>query len=126
MHLHIDIVGTCNLRCPSCPVGNTGVSATSPSKKMQLSLLSSILDKADRELGQYSVGFFNWTEPLLHPDLPELCREVVRRGKYLALSSNLNIRRDYEEFIPFVNELCISLSGATQKTYEKTHRGGAY
>jgi len=124
MHIHIDIVGTCNLRCPSCPVGNTSPSATVPSKKMSLELLAKILDKADTDLGNYSVGFFNWTEPLLHPQLPLLCKEVKKRGRYLALSSNLNITRDYSEFLPYVDELCLSLSGFSQKVYAKTHAGG--
>jgi len=124
MHIHIDIVGTCNLRCPSCPVGNTSPSATVPSKKMSLELLAKILDKADREIGNYSVGFFNWTEPLLHPQLPLLCKEVKKRGRYLALSSNLNITRDYSEFLPYVDELCLSLSGFSQQVYAQTHTGG--
>lgn len=124
MHIHIDIVGTCNLRCPSCPVGNTSPSATVPSKKMSIELLARILDKADLEIGSYSVGFFNWTEPLLHPQLPLLCKEVKKRGRYLALSSNLNITRDYSEFLPYVDELCLSLSGFSQEIYAKTHTGG--
>ena len=125
MHFHIDIVGTCNLRCPSCPVGNTGASPTDVSKRMSPELLSQILDKADREFGSYSVGFFNWTEPLLHPQLRELCQIVGERGKYLCLSSNLNISRNYEDFLPWVNEFCISLSGFTQEVYQINHQGGS-
>ncbi len=91
---------------------------------MSLELLRKILDKADREISNYSVGFFNWTEPLLHPELPSMCKEVHSRGKYLALSSNLNIKRNYSEIVPYVNEWCISLSGFSQDTYGKTHKGG--
>lgn len=53
-----------------------------------------------------------------------MCREVNSRGKYLALSSNLNIKRNYAEILPYVNEWCISLSGFSQDTYGRTHKGG--
>src|SRR5262245_16821 len=44
--LTVDIVGTCNLRCPSCPVENVG---TNPSGLMSLDLFARIVDKARRE-----------------------------------------------------------------------------
>lgn len=61
---------------------------------------------------------------MLHPELPSMRKEVHSRGKYLALSSNLNIKRNYSKIVPYVNKWCISLSGFSQDTYGKTHKGG--
>src|SRR5580704_9218285 len=39
--LLVDIVGGCNLRCPSCPVGN--MPATNPAGLMDMNLFASII-----------------------------------------------------------------------------------
>ena len=88
----IDIVGTCNLRCPTCPVGN------SPVRKlgfMDLALFTSIIDKIGRECPcpRPHINLYNWGEPLLHPDLPEMIRILRSAGMRSHLSSNLNIKR---------------------------------
>ncbi|MEJ0067494.1 MAG: hypothetical protein WDO24_00595 [Pseudomonadota bacterium] len=65
--LYIDVFGFCNLRCPSCPVGNIGdVGAHFTKGVMSPALLNAILEKANREILIERVGLFNWTEPLLH------------------------------------------------------------
>jgi hypothetical protein len=61
----LDIVGTCNLRCPSCPNGNAP-ELRSRSGIMAPRLLEAILDKALGECEPALVSLFNWTEPLLH------------------------------------------------------------
>src|SRR3954467_8278947 len=87
--LDVDIVGTCNLRCPSCPVGNSPELRTR-SGTMPLELLEAILDKAMGECRLTYVGLFNWTEPFLHPRLPEMIAAVRSRQLPCALSTNLN------------------------------------
>ena len=68
MAFYIDVFGFCNLRCPSCPVGNwSDDPAVFHHGLMSKELLGAILDKAMRECRVRSVGLFNWTEPLLHP-----------------------------------------------------------
>ena len=121
--LKIDIVGSCNLRCPSCPVGNLGY--VNPTGLLDLDLFRRILEKADREYQLHMVSLFNWGEPFLHPELPELIRIVRRRGLRCQISSNLNIMRNEEEVLRAEpNRFRISLSGITQETYGKTHARG--
>ena len=74
--LDVDIVGTCNLRCPSCPVGGS-LELRTRSGIMPRELLESILDKAMSECRLTYVGLFNWTEPFLHPRLPDM---ILRRS----------------------------------------------
>jgi len=122
--LDLDIVGTCNLRCPSCPVGNSPELRTR-SGVMSQELLEAILDKAICECRLTCVGLFNWTEPFLHPKLPDMIRAVRSRGLPCALSSNLNVTCDFHEVLRAdPTSLRVSLSGFTQETYGKTHRHG--
>ncbi len=121
---NIDIVGTCNLKCPSCPVGNWG-EFSEAGQYMSPELLSRVLDKAQSECYITGVGLFNWTEPLLHPNLPEMVSVVQSKGLPCYLSSNLNILKNVEEvFKRNLYQFRVSLSGFTQEIYSRTHRGG--
>ena len=122
----IDVVGTCNLRCPTCPVGNFAA-ADRPKGFMPVKLFERILDKivAERVAERPQVWLYNWGEPLLHPDLPALIRAVHARGLTVHLSSNLNVERGILEMARAdPDELKISLSGFTPETYGRTHVRG--
>src|SRR5690242_4066822 len=77
----IDIVGTCNLRCPSCPVGN--VVSDTPKGFMPLDQLRQILAKIAADQGpgkRLFIDLYNWGEPTLHPDLAACVRLVHEFG----------------------------------------------
>lgn len=121
--LTVDIVGTCNLRCPSCPVGNMG--PVNESGLMSEELFRKIVTKAIDECGIRSVMLFNWTESLLHPRLPDFVRFVKARQLYCMLSSNLNVVHDIDALLRArPDHIRISLSGFTQDVYGRTHRRG--
>jgi len=120
----IDIVGTCNLRCPTCPVGN---SPERPKGFMKLAMFEQIIEKIRREspVPNPQINLYNWGEPLLHPDLPTMIRLLRRAGMRSHLSSNLNIKRGLEAVIAAApDELKISLSGFSQQTYARSHARG--
>jgi MoaA/NifB/PqqE/SkfB family radical SAM enzyme len=120
----IDVLGACNLRCPSCPQGNVK-DFQLPGGFMEPELLRRIIRKAKSECRVAGIGLFNWAEPLLHPELPELIRIVQDAGISCFLSSNLSISRDIDAIMaanPF--SFRISVSGFTQEVYGYTHRGG--
>jgi MoaA/NifB/PqqE/SkfB family radical SAM enzyme len=56
--LNIDVLGSCNLRCPSCPVGNTK-DFKPATGFMPPQLLASIIAKAKSECEVTGVGLFN-------------------------------------------------------------------
>jgi pyruvate-formate lyase-activating enzyme len=123
---YVDVFSYCNLRCPSCLIGNkySDIKAW-PRGLMAPELLGKILDKAQSECEIQSVGLYNWTEPLLHPNLPNLVREVKIRNLSCSLSSNLNVLRDPERLLAENPDFFrVSLSGFTQAVYEIGHRGG--
>lgn len=122
----IDIVGTCNLRCPTCPVGNFG-EANRKRGFMPVDLFAAILEKIAREsvADKPELFLFNWGEPLLHPRLPAFIELAHGYSYPVMLSTNLNIRTDLEPVVranPAV--LKISLSGFTPDTYRQTHVRG--
>ena len=122
----IDIVGTCNLRCPTCPVGNFG-EANRKRGFMPVELFAAILEKIAREnvADKPELFLFNWGEPLLHPRLAEILALAHGYDYPVMLSTNLNIRTDLEPVVrakPAV--LKVSLSGFTPETYRQTHVRG--
>lgn len=122
-NLNLDIVGGCNLRCPSCPVGN--MSEPTPKGLMDKGLFEAIVRKARREHGIRGIGLFNWAEPFLHPELPEFVRIVKRQGLYCSVSSNFNLVRNLDELVQAgLDALRISVSGFTQESYKNTHVRG--
>ncbi len=123
MELIMDVVGLCNLRCPSCPVGNTGT--VNPTGLVDPDLFARLMAKAAAEYQISRVSLYNWGESLLHPKLPDLVRTVKRNNLYCALSSNMNILRNADElFDANPDEFRISLSGFSQAIYGQAHAKG--
>jgi MoaA/NifB/PqqE/SkfB family radical SAM enzyme len=123
---YIDVFSYCNLRCPSCLVGNKLTHAGEWRRGLMTpALLGRILDKGLSECAISDVGLYNWTEPLLHPDFVDLVRVVKSRGLPCSISSNLNVLRNPEELLASgLDWMRVSLSGFTQRVYELGHRGG--
>jgi pyruvate-formate lyase-activating enzyme len=122
----IDVVGTCNLRCPTCPVGNFEA-ADRPKGFMPVDLFERILDKiaAESVAAKPQVWLFNWGEPLLHPELAALITATKQRGLPCHLSTNLNVHKGLRELARAnPDQLKISLSGFTQERYARTHARG--
>jgi MoaA/NifB/PqqE/SkfB family radical SAM enzyme len=122
--LFVDIVGGCNLRCPSCPVGNSS-NETTPHGVMAPELLDRIAAKAAREFREPTIYLFNWAEPFLHPRLDEMILAVKRHGLAVELSSNLNIARNFDKVLAAEpRTLRVSVSGFEQGNYGLTHKRG--
>lgn len=122
--IDIDIVGACNLRCPSCPQGNIK-DYRLPQGFMQAELLKRIVEKAATECKKLKINLYNWAEPLLHPHLPNLIDIIQAEGIPCHLSSNLNILPNADAIMAAnPASFRISISGFNQKIYGKTHRGG--
>lgn len=110
----------CNLRCPACPTGlQLGLR---PSSSIDFDVFKSALD----EVGDYlfELWMYNWGEPLLHKQTPEMIRYAKDKGiEKIRLSTNLSIplTDDYiERFVRSgLDVLIVSLDGTTQDTYSK-------
>lgn len=121
----VDVSGTCNLRCISCPRGN--MKERPSAGFMTCDDYRPVLDKLLRELPFLgSIQFYAWGEPLLNKNLAEIVA-VTREAKVLtALSSNLNVTTGYREVVEAkLDWFKISASGF-EESYEVTHTGGKW
>ncbi len=120
----IDIVGGCNLRCPTCPVSN---SANMPKGLMSLDLYKNILEKIKRESidTKPDIWLFNWTEPMLHPEVDRFIHLTHHYGLTSFISTNLNIGERIDAVMQAnPTRLKVSLSSFEQAIYSQTHTRG--
>jgi organic radical activating enzyme len=120
----VDVVGGCNLRCPTCPVGNQ---KEMPKGIMPPKLFSSILKKISRENPAHKpdIWLFNWSEPLLNPHISSFIEEIRDENLTSFISSNLNIS-DRIDGVMKANpdRFKVSISSLNQEIYGVTHERG--
>lgn len=118
----IDIVGSCNLACPTCPSGGRNKNRGG---KMTLELFSSILEKISEQYKCEGISLFNWTEPMLHPEFESFVSKIKNVGLKCRVSTNLNLDGSgLRLFNALPDEITISLSGFTQEVYSRGHKQG--
>lgn len=121
----IDISGSCNLFCISCPRGN--FSPQPPKGFMSVENFEAVLDKIQREdplAG--AVALYNFGEPLLHPELPQLIELARQRGILCAVSTNLNFYLDLTEVVKAAPAWFRVSTSGWGESYEITHTGGQW
>ncbi len=122
----VDVVGSCNLKCPSCAVGN--MAQLMPKGVMTVTKFKETLAKirSDQPHGaRLAVDLYNWGEPGLHRNLSELVRLAKERQFVVGISSNLNVFPDLKNVVrESPDYFRISLSGSRNQTYGMTHRLG--
>lgn len=119
----IDIVGGCNLRCPTCPVGQQAL----PKGLMTLEMFQKILAKIKTETvdTHADIWLFNWTEPMLHPEIETFITTIHEVGFTSFLSTNLNLGQRIEAVMRAApTRLKVSLSSLSQDIYGQTHARG--
>jgi pyruvate-formate lyase-activating enzyme len=122
----IDIAGTCNLRCPSCPVANSDDSGRTKGT-MPEGLFMDILAKVKREApgGRAAIWLYNWGEPLLHPALDRILGAIREADLSSMISTNLNYDRGLERLARHLPDVIkVSLSGWHPDSYQRSHTGG--
>lgn len=122
----IDILGSCNLKCASCP--HSILESNVPKGSMKLETFKKVFDKVISEAPDIShISLYSWGEPLLHPYINEIIDYVHDKNVAVALSSNLSIKFGdrIEKIIKSKPDyLKISLSGYYENAYNNTHAGG--
>jgi MoaA/NifB/PqqE/SkfB family radical SAM enzyme len=129
--VNVEVVGTCNLKCPSCPVGNYADrrGAGSIGGTMPVAQFERIIGKLAAELrgrqGDVFIALYSWGEPLIHPRIGEVIGIARAAGFRVGLSSNLNYERHLAQALAAgPDEFVVSLSGFTQEHYAESHAGG--
>ncbi|MAG48003.1 hypothetical protein CL617_05335 [archaeon] len=113
----------CNLKCPLCPTGERSLKR--PLGQMALDTFQKVLD----DVGDSTIHLrlWNWGEPLLNKDLFKMIKRANRKKIFINISTNgtfLN-KDNVQDLVDCgLDEIIVSVDGASQKTYEKYRIGG--
>lgn len=120
----IDVSGSCNLQCISCP--RSSREEKKPSAGMlSLETFQQVVGKIKKEdpfVG--NIQLYQWGEPTLNKKLPDIISYALQEGIYSAISSNLNHHADYQGIIEARPEWFRVSASGWGDDYEITHTGG--
>jgi len=121
----VEVVRRCNLRCPSCPVGNG-------SAHMFPDMPEAVYRRVIRELAPLvrNLSLFNYGEPLLHPQISDFVRIAKQAGIPRVQFSSNGLALTHDLAIAIIDagldKIRISLDGVDPVTYNEYHRGGDF
>ncbi|MDD5416927.1 MAG: radical SAM protein [Candidatus Aenigmarchaeota archaeon] len=123
--LMIEPTNYCNLKCPLCPTGAGRLGR--PVQTVDFEEYKKIID----EMGKYIVHLrlFGWGEPLLHKDLFKMVSYAKRKGMFVNFHTNaffLTKENTKAMVDSGLDDLNISLDGASQETYSKYRKQGNF
>ena len=99
----------CNLSCGFCH--NKYLLHESVGKNMEVSeLLEQI--KSNMLVSGVSIS---GGEPTLQKDLPELCKEIKKIGKYISIDTNGTNPKIISKLLPYINRIALDLKGPLNK-----------
>jgi MoaA/NifB/PqqE/SkfB family radical SAM enzyme len=128
----VDLSPLCNLHCTVCVHAHAdGREALqrqsfSADQRMSIENYTRLID----EIKNYSLGIVPWYigDPIVYPDLLEVCRITAAAGMNCNVSTNLSRRLSDDWLEQLVrsglSHLTVCVDGMTQETYEKTRVGG--
>ncbi|MCH5286590.1 MAG: radical SAM protein [Christensenellaceae bacterium] len=125
-HLVMEIMGGCNAKCKYCTTGIANLRGTPHIHALSAADFIKGLDYVlehdfyDRENGQLEL--FSWGEPFLNKELNAILRAVCERKLRYRLSTNASVLQLIDrDNLPFMDDLCISISGFTPESYSRIH-----
>jgi radical SAM protein with 4Fe4S-binding SPASM domain len=121
----IEPTNYCNLKCPLCPAGQGLIKRKR--ENMSFSDFKKILDKMGDQI--IHLRLWNWGEPLLNKELPKMIRYA--KSKKIFVNTSVNgfflDNRIIEELVRSgLDQLIVSLDGASEKTYNKYRKNGNF
>ena len=114
--LYLESTNRCNELCDQCPRTHL---KREPDRDLSLAEVTRITDQLPR---LERVVLHGLGEPLLNPELPAIVAHLRRRGVYVLFNSNataLSERTGRALIAADLNELRVSLDGATPHTYAR-------
>lgn len=115
--------GICNLHCPLCPTGAREIKLNKV--MLRLETFEKIIEKVH---SAKNLMLFSWGESFLNPEICEMIKKGKEKGLNIFIHSNFSLPLPDEFFEKLVqsglDDLTLSIDGATQENYEKYRRGG--
>lgn len=130
VHLEISVTEGCNIKCKMCNLSQMPQEQYLDLIKKKMDT-KKIYEKLVKEVFPYirSISFAVGGEPTIHPDLPKMIQLAKESGVSVRLTTNgLKLRQDdmAEMCVNHVDQLTISIDGATKKTYETIRKGSKW
>jgi MoaA/NifB/PqqE/SkfB family radical SAM enzyme len=130
--LKIDISPLCNLKCTICvhasPNDNEALKQQefTAAQRMSVDQFRRIVDEVKGRTSAISMYYFG--DPLMHPQLAELCGVAFEAGLNTHVKSNFSFTLSSEKLERLatsgLTHLCVCVDGLTQANYERTRVGG--
>lgn len=121
--INIETCSLCHLECPYCPTGMRLELKDTPKGMLKLDALKAICSLS---LTNYRgrIGLYNWGEPFLNPELPDIVRHLKENTKAtLVINSNFSYSEDdrVRDVLSCLKHdiIIISCDGYSQETCEK-------
>ena len=126
LKITFDPTNVCQLRCPLCP---TGLQVQDRDAGLaHLHLLQHLLDQVGNYL--FFIDFFNWGEPLLNTRVEEFIQLASSKKIVCSISTNLSLPLTDDRIRRLVtsglNEIIVSLDGASSETYATYRKHGKF
>lgn len=123
--LHVELTDKCNAACPQCP--RTDLQTGRESELVfDVSLDPDLLLHRIRQLPQLRSVMFcgNYGDPVMHPDLLHLSREIRKMNKWVIIHTNGGLRpvswwSELGEIIGSSGYVAFALDGATKESHEQ-------
>jgi radical SAM protein with 4Fe4S-binding SPASM domain len=125
LRLVIDTGNICSLKCPLCPTGSGR--GGREKKFLKFEDFKKIIDEAALYL--YEIDLYNWGEPFLNKDILKMIEYAKGADVKVNVNSNLNSLKE-SHIHPLIksglDELIVSLDGATGKSYSAYRVNGDF
>ena len=123
--LQIEPTNLCNLSCPLCPAGRNELGRER--RHMRLSEFKSVVDDMERYL--LFLILWNWGEPFMNPELPQMIRYSSERGIKTVTSTNAHFLSN-EEYVEAIlrsglSTLIVAIDSVKEKSYRVYRKRGS-
>ena len=115
----------CNLKCPLCPTGQGLIKRKKESLSFEKAKI--ILDQLGNEI--VHLRLWNWGEPLLVKDIFKIIKYAKKYKIFVNTSTNAFFltKKIAKKIVDSeLDELIISLDGASERTYKKYRKKGSF
>ena len=123
--LQLEPTNRCNLKCPLCPAGTNQLGR--PRRDMPLDEFQGLVDDLEDYL--LFLILWEWGEPFMHPQLPEMIRYAADRGIQSVTSTNAHFLHDEEYLRRILTSglatLIVAIDSLEQERYEMYRKNGA-
>ncbi|MGA2158533.1 MAG: radical SAM protein [Dehalococcoidia bacterium] len=121
-----EIVGYCNAKCPYCTTGSKSLKLDVPAKCIEPDdfnkAILALLDKGLISPRHSIIHLYSWGEPLLHPQLAEILRILVKNRINFGISTNASKSVHFDsDILANLKYIKLSMPGFSQSSYDKIH-----